>query len=111
MEVTGSMQDLRENCFILKEATSVDVCGIPFKIIEIESNCRTDMSMGRSDSKTATITINKDMPQEVKESTLIHEWLHSVLDCTGFGEYSNDEKLVSALQNELYRAGFRVKTI
>jgi len=89
----------------------VDVCGIPYQVVEVDSNCRTDMSMGRSDSKTATITINKDMPKEVKESILIHEWIHSVLDCTGFTEYTNDERLVCALQNELYRAGFRVKAI
>ena len=89
----------------------VDICGIPYQVIEVDSNCRADMSMGRADSKTATITINRDMPKEVKESSLIHEWIHSVLDCTGFGEYSNDEKLVCALQNELYRAGFRVKAM
>ena len=89
----------------------VDVCGVPFKVVEVDSNSRTDMSMGRSDSKTATITINRDMPKEQKETTLVHEWIHSVLDCTGFGEYSNDERLVCALQNELYRAGFRIKSI
>ena len=87
----------------------VDVCGIPFKVVEVDSNSRADMSMGRSDCKTATITLNRDMPKEVKQSTLIHEWIHAVLDCAGFGEYSNDEKLVCALQNELYRAGFRIK--
>lgn len=89
----------------------VDVCGILFDVQEIESNCRTDGSMGRSDSKMALITLNKEMPKEVKETTLIHEWLHAVLDCIGYGDYTNDEKLVCGLQNELYRAGFRVKKI
>jgi len=87
----------------------VDVCGIPFEVKEVESNSRTDCSMGRSDSKMAIITLNKEMPKEVKDSTLIHEWIHAVLDCCGMGEYSNDEKLVCVLQNELYRAGFRIK--
>lgn len=89
----------------------VDVCGIPFKVVEVDSNSRTDMSMGRSDSKTAVITINRDMPKAQKETTLVHEWIHSVLDCTGFSDYTNDERLVCALQNELYRAGFRVKAM
>ena len=89
----------------------VDVCGLPFLVKEIESNGRGDPSMGRSDSKLATITINKEMPKELKDSTLIHEWLHSVLDSTGFGEISNNENLVCTLQNELYRAGFRIKCI
>lgn len=88
----------------------VDVCGIKFEVKEVESNARDDGAMGRSDSKMALITLNKEMPKEVKESTLIHEWLHSVLDCVGMGEFNN-EKLVCALQNELYRNGFRVKEI
>ena len=93
------------------ETFYVDVCGIPFEVKEIQSNGRGDGNMGRSDSKLATITLNKEMPKTVKESTLIHEWIHSVLDCVGMGEYSGDEKLVCALQNELYRAGFRVKAM
>lgn len=88
----------------------VDVCGIKFEVKEVESNARDDGAMGRSDSKMALITLNKDMPKEVKESTLIHEWIHAVLDCTGMSEFNN-EKLVCALQNELYRNGFRVKEI
>jgi len=93
---------------IPEKSRFVDVCGIPFEIKEIDSNSRCDGSMGRSDSKMALITLNKEMPDEVKDSTLIHEWLHSVLDCVGMGEYSNDEKLVCALQNELYRNGFKL---
>lgn len=86
----------------------VDVCGVPFKVVEVDSNNRTDMSMGRSDSKLALITINRDMPKEMKQSVLVHEWLHSILECQGFGEYSNNEEFVCVLANELYRAGFKI---
>ena len=96
---------------IPEKSRFVDVCGIPFEIKEGDSNSRADMSMGRRDAKMALNTLIKEMPDEVKDSTLIHEWLHSVLDCVGMGEYSGDEKLVCALQNELYRAGFRVKKL
>lgn len=40
---------------------TIDVCGIPFEVKEIESNSRMDVSMGRSDSKMAIITINKEI--------------------------------------------------
>lgn len=92
-----------------KIETYIDVCGVPFLYKEVESNSRTDVSMGRSDSKMAVITINRDMPKEMKESILIHEWIHAVLDCGGLGELSNNEQLVCLLQNELYRAGFRIE--
>lgn len=94
----------------MSENKYCDVCGIPFEIKEIESNSRFDTAMGRSDSKLGVITLNKDMPEKMKESVLIHEWMHSVLDCCGLGELSQNETLVCSLQNELYRAGFRVKT-
>ena len=89
----------------------VDVCGVPFLYREYTPNSRADNSMGRSDSAKAVINICSDMSKEMKESVLIHEWLHSVLDCSGLGELSNNENLVSTLQNELYRAGFRIKAM
>lgn len=95
----------------LEETIYIDVCGVPFLYSEFEPNSRADNSMGRSDSSMAVINVNAQMSKEMKESVIIHEWLHSVLDCCGLGDYSNDETLVSALQNELYRAGFRVKAI
>ena len=88
----------------------VDVAGVPFFVKEVESNTRTDSGMGRTDTKMGIITINREMPVEIKQSVLIHEWLHSVLDWYGFEE-SNDEKLIATLQNELFRAGFRVPAI
>lgn len=95
-------------CTTIPAEEYIDVCGVPFLYKEIESNGRGDVSMGRSDSKMAVITINQEMPKEMKESVLIHEWIHAVLDCAGMGDCSSDEKLVSVLQNELYRAGFRI---
>lgn len=100
---------LSEN--ILKRDFYVDVCGIPFRYIEQVSTDRVDSFMGRCDPKMACITINADMTKEMKESTLVHEWLHGILDLQGLGDYSNDEKLVSVLGNELYRQGFRIKCV
>lgn len=100
---------LTEN--ILRRDIYVNVCGVPFRYIEQVSTDRADNFMGRADSKMAYITINADMPKEMKESTLIHEWLHATLDLQGMGDYSNDEKLVSILANELYRQGFKLKCV
>lgn len=85
-----------------------DVCGIPFEVRKIEANGSNDPCMGRSEIKYSRITLAKEMSKPISDSTLIHEWIHAVLDSSGFGDVSNDEKLISVLQNELYRAGFRV---
>ena len=89
--------------------TYIDVCGVPFNLREVESNGRGDGSMGRSDIKMAEITLNKEMPAAVKDQTLIHEWLHGVLETNGLPEQSGNETLVCVLAAELYRNGFRVK--
>ena len=91
--------------------TYIDVCGVPFNLREVESNGRGDGSMGRCDIKMAEITINKDMPEDVKDQTLVHEWLHGVLETNGLPEQSGNETLVCVLSAELYRNGFRVKKI
>lgn len=87
----------------------IDVCGVLFELKEVESNTRSDGSMGRCDSKMAEITLNKEMPVAVKEQTLIHEWLHGVLETNGLPEQSANETLICVLAAELYRNGFRIK--
>lgn len=84
------------------------ICGLPFEIKEIEPSSRSDMNLGMSDSKSMLITIKKDMPNEMKELTLIHEYIHMVLDNYAMEE-TNNEQLVQTLASELYRTGFRVK--
>ena len=84
------------------------ICGLPFEIQEIEPSSRSDMNLGMSDSKQMLITIKKDMPKEMKELTLIHEYIHMVLDNYAMEE-TNNEQLVQTLASELYRTGFRVK--
>ena len=89
----------------------IDVSGIPFEVKEVESNSREDPSMGRCDPKKALITINKEMPETVKDVTLIHEWLHGVLENNGLPEISSNETVICVLSTELYRNGFKPKII
>ena len=82
--------------------------GIEFKINKIEPNSRVDCFMGRCDSMNGTITINKDLPQDVADKTLIHECIHAILDMGGFDEESGNDSLVCCLENGLYSLGIRL---
>lgn len=86
----------------------VTICGYEYKILYRDRNTRDDNNIGMSDSKDLIITIDKDVPLQQKESTLIHEWVHCVLSSNGLYTQSDDEILVSVLSTELYRSGFRV---
>lgn len=88
----------------------INICGIEYTVKYIEPNSREDVFMGRSDPQQALITINSSMSEEVQKQSLVHEWLHMVLNnyCL---EETNNEQLVQTLASELYRCGFEVDTI
>lgn len=91
----------------MKNAQSevIEICGLPFKLIYRERNSRSDTSMGKCDIKDLEIYIDKDMPDEQRKASLVHEWIHAVLDLNGVEAH---EVVVSVLGTELYRSGFRV---
>ena len=87
----------------------MDIAGINFTVKEIEKpDWIEGRFMGMMNFEEKGIYINKDMCEEQKESTKLHEYIHAVLDSYGFPDESENEALVSMLQNELYRAGFRI---
>lgn len=82
------------------------ICGIPFDVIELDEFVGTDDLMGLCDIVKSRLTIYANMPQATKDATLVHEWIHAVLQHSGI---EHEEVLASVLANELYREGFRVK--
>ena len=82
------------------------ICGIPFDIVEQDKFNGADDIMGLCDIAQSKLFIASGMPQATKDATLVHEWIHAVLQHSGI---DHEEVLVSVLANELYREGFRVK--
>jgi hypothetical protein len=87
---------------------NVDVAGQLWKLDFYDDNSRIDSSMGRSDSKMGVIHISKSINNDVKKVTLIHEWLHGILDVYGV---DHTESVVNVLANELFRIGFVIKEL
>ena len=83
----------------------VDVCGVAFTVEQFDDHSRSDGALGRCDSKTGTIKLSNTMSDDVAISTLVHEWVHAVLDINGI---PHEEIIAGVLGNELYRNGFRV---
>jgi len=59
--------------------------------------------MGISDSRLATIKIDKDVNLDMKEETLYHEVIHAILDSSGLHEESKNEQLVQTLAQGIYQ--------
>lgn len=76
----------------------INICGIPFKIELYEDRFISDAAhFGEIDHKNGVIKIASDMPVEIQDHTLIHEWVHGALYLLGFSEESGNEALVQGL--------------
>ena len=87
---------------------TVNICGIPHKVIECEDSFNYDCHFGMIEYKDCLIKINKDMSDEMKKVTICHEMLHGILIQLGYNEQSQDEQFVQALANAISQ-GFTVK--
>ena len=86
----------------------VNICGIPHTVIECTDNFDVDTHFGQIDYKACEIRVNKDMADEAKEETIIHEMVHGILVHLGYSEQSQDEQFVQALANAIYQ-GFDIR--
>jgi len=84
----------------------MNICGIPFEIIERDRNSRDDGNFGKCDTKDGKIYIDKEMTIEQKRATLVHEWMHAVYTLNGI---DHSEVQVSVMATELFRNGFSLK--
>lgn len=87
----------------------VNICGIPHEIVECEDSFTADAThFGEIDYKACKIRINKDMTDEAKEETIIHEMIHGILVHLGYTDQSEDETFVQGLANAIYQ-GFDIR--
>lgn len=85
----------------------VNICGLPYKVIECEDAFDADTHFGQVNYKDMEIRINKDMPREIKDETICHEMVHGILVHLGYSDRCNDEQFVQALGNAIYQ-GFTI---
>jgi hypothetical protein len=87
----------------------VNVCGVPFKVRCCDDSFQSDtMHLGEIRYGKAEILINRDMDEEMKYQTLIHEWVHGALVMIGRNELTEDECLVQSLAAAI-NATFTIK--
>lgn len=87
---------------------TVNICGIPYQVVESEDYFDVDAHFGQIDYKRATIRINNGLTPEIKNEALCHEMVHGILVHLGYSEQAQDEQFVQALGNALNQ-GFVVK--
>lgn len=81
----------------------INICGIPYKIIERKDHFDTDLQFAMVDHKKCEIVVNDELTEEGKKESICHEFVHAVLLHLGYNEMHNDEQFVQALGNAIYQ--------
>lgn len=78
------------------------ILGLTYRIEEVECVNKISAEKGEINFLTHEIKIDKSMPQDLKEQTLLHEVIHAVFDSLGMYELNDDERTVQSLATALY---------
>lgn len=76
---------------------TVKICGIPYKIIEVDYIEGNDRVIGEISYDECIIKIRKGQFPEYEKQTIIHEIVHGMLVQIGRNDLSNDETFVQTM--------------
>ena len=62
----------------------VKICGVPHEVVEVKDEFDSDCHFGQISYAECLIKVNKDMPDEMKQSTVVHEMMHGILNHLGY---------------------------
>lgn len=80
------------------------ICGVNYEVVETEDVFDSDAThFGQVDFKQGKIFINKDMSDDVKAETLVHEVTHAILVYIGRQDLTEEEPFVQALGNAIFQ--------
>lgn len=85
--------------------STVNICGIPHKVILVEDNFSSDnLHLGEILYGQCLIKINKALPEPMRYEALSHEIIHGILLHLGYNEQTEDEQFVQSLANAVNQA-------
>lgn len=73
-----------------------------YKIEEVEQIDKYQRLLGQIEYVEQTIKIDKNISEDMKKETLIHEILHGVLEKLGYEELNEDEQKIHSIASTMY---------
>lgn len=88
----------------------INICGIKYKIKEKDVINEGDEGIvqGRIEYSKQKIFLKKNLPEQTKEETLVHEIVHGILLHTGWIDLTSNEQFVQSLANAIYQS-FKIR--
>ena len=92
------------------ETRAINILGVVFTVNEVDVVNKEELRKGEINYLTGEIRIDRNMPREMKNQTLMHEILHAVFDLLGLDKLAQDEKKVQSIATALHQI-FSTQTI
>lgn len=73
-----------------------------YKVEEVEQIDKYQRLLGQIEYTEQTIKIDKNISEDMKKETLIHEILHGILEKLGYEELNEDEQKVHSIAATMY---------
>lgn len=73
-----------------------------YKIEEVEQIDKYQRLLGQIEYVEQTIKIDKNISEDMKKETLIHEILHGILEKLGYEELNEDEQKIHSIASTMY---------
>lgn len=73
-----------------------------YKVEEVEQIDKYQRLLGQIEYAEQIIKIDKNISEDMKKETLIHEILHGVFEKLGYEELNDDEQKVQSISSTLY---------
>ena len=80
----------------------ISILGQKYTINEVNCVCKDEPMKSSIDYLTHEIRIDRSMPVDLKQQTLLHEILRAMCDALGMYELAEDERSIQSLATALY---------
>lgn len=76
---------------------NVKILGVDYAVEEVDCVDKYSPKRGEVDNLKCVIKIDKTMPPDAKDQTLMHEIMHAIFDRLGYFELCDDEEKVQGI--------------
>lgn len=84
------------------ESRKLIIFGVTYDIQKVEVVNKFNPAHGEIDFINCIIKIDKNLPTDLKNQTLLHECLHGIFDLLGYYEDSENEQKVQSIATALH---------
>ena len=84
------------------KVTKLKILATEYEVEEVEQIDKYERLLGQIDYDEQKIKIDKNISEDMKKETLMHEILHGILEKLGYKEINEDEQKVHSIASTMY---------